>query len=424
MSTDVDKSPLEQDKVVGLAVSEAEAQVEETYQRARSVKAAFSPSAPITSRDLFSGRVAQLARVLDLPAERGLHGVIYGERGVGKTSLASVCSTVLVVEGQLSMRVNCGENDTFTSVWRNVFRGFRLNDASRTAGFAGGMNVTSRTADTLLPDGDLMPEDVRRCLEIVTQSGDVVIFIDEFDRLPLERARAPFADTLKALADYGIRATVVLVGVADDVNDLVAQHRSIERGLAQILMPRMSEGESADIVNRGLTSVGMTIEEKALEGIVKLSQGLPSCTHLLAQGAAVNCVWNERDEVTFGDFQAGIQDSIDNIQQTIKDDYSKATSSHRKNNLYPAVLRACALTRKDDLGYFAPADVRQPLCEITGRSYDIPTFQQHLTAFTTAERASVLQRKGEPRRFRYRFRNPLLQPFVVMKGMRDDAIPA
>jgi hypothetical protein len=34
----------------------------------------------------------------------------------------------------------------------------------------------------------------------------------------------------------------------------------------------------------------------------------------------------------------------------------------------------------------------------------------------------VLQKRGSPRQFRYRFVNPLLQPYVVMRGLSEGAV--
>jgi hypothetical protein len=34
----------------------------------------------------------------------------------------------------------------------------------------------------------------------------------------------------------------------------------------------------------------------------------------------------------------------------------------------------------------------------------------------------MLQKRGEPRRFRYRFVNPLLQPYVVMKALSEGLV--
>ena len=35
---------------------------------------------------------------------------------------------------------------------------------------------------------------------------------------------------------------------------------------------------------------------------------------------------------------------------------------------------------------------------------------------------SVLEKHGTARRFRFRFRNPLLRPFIIMKGLMEESI--
>jgi hypothetical protein len=55
-----------------------------------------------------------------------------------------------------------------------------------------------------------------------------------------------------------------------------------------------------------------------------------------------------------------------------------------------------------------------PMKKITGKRYEIPTFAQHLTEFCDDKRGRILQKSGTKRLFRYRFTNPLLQPFVII----------
>ena len=70
----------------------------------------FTPSAPVTTRDLFAGRAPQLIQCMDVIAERGRHGIIYGEPGVGKTSisqvaiLATITARPMASAGRLSPR--------------------------------------------------------------------------------------------------------------------------------------------------------------------------------------------------------------------------------------------------------------------------------------------------------------------------------
>jgi MoxR-like ATPase len=69
--------------------------LEEYDRRRERVVAAFSPAAPITSHTLFAGRSVEMTKVMDVVVQRGRHAMIYGERGVGKTSLARVTSQML-----------------------------------------------------------------------------------------------------------------------------------------------------------------------------------------------------------------------------------------------------------------------------------------------------------------------------------------
>ena len=56
----------------------------------RQARQLFSSSAPINKLALFAGRIEQLQRLMDVIFERGRHAVLYGEQGVGKTSLTNI----------------------------------------------------------------------------------------------------------------------------------------------------------------------------------------------------------------------------------------------------------------------------------------------------------------------------------------------
>src|SRR5579862_7781488 len=83
----------------------------------------FSPSAPIDERDLFAGRKTEIRQVIDAINQKGRHAIIYGDRGVGKTSLANVLRQFLPAgsEHVFSVRVNCDTGDSFNSLWEKVF---------------------------------------------------------------------------------------------------------------------------------------------------------------------------------------------------------------------------------------------------------------------------------------------------------------
>jgi Cdc6-like AAA superfamily ATPase len=382
---------------------------------------AFRPAAPIDSRDLFAGRTTQLNEIFGVVAQPGQHGVIFGERGVGKTSLSTVSAELIGSTPAMTARVNCDTGDSFATVWKKALEQIEVIVRTPGFGFAGDSEEMLGSAARYLGESEVTPDDVRRVLQLLAGYGHVTIFVDEFDRLPVNGAQTMFADTIKTLSDQLIRATIVIVGVADNVGELIQEHASIERALVQIQMPRMSAPELAEIVTRGMKTAEMTIEEVASDRITQLSQGLPHYTHLLAQLAAQSALDEMRTNVTLEDVDAATDRAISRAQQSIMDGYHRATLSTRKT-LYPQVVLACALAPGDDFGFFAAADVREPLSTIMSKPYDIPAYAQHLKQLSESSRGPVLQKKGTARRFRYRFINPLLQPYVIMKGLSEGMI--
>jgi hypothetical protein len=91
-----------------------------------------------------------------------------------------------------------------------------------------------------------------------------------------------------------------------------------------------------------------------------------------------------------------------------------ATTSNRKDTLYVQVLLACALAKTEDHGFFAASDVRDPMRIRSPQEPGIPSFGRHLKQSCKAPRGPILQKSGTPRRFRFRFKNPLMQPYVII----------
>ena len=50
----------------------------------------FTPSTPVAIAELFAGRISQASKIVDAIGERGRHVGTYGERGVGKSSIAQI----------------------------------------------------------------------------------------------------------------------------------------------------------------------------------------------------------------------------------------------------------------------------------------------------------------------------------------------
>jgi Cdc6-like AAA superfamily ATPase len=359
----------------------------------------FTPSAPIDDLALFAGRFDQLLSVLTVYAQRGQHAIIYGERGVGKTSLANIIDQAAGKSAGNPVRVvrvNCTTQDNYQTLWRGVLRKLGHVD---------------------LEEHEISPTLVLETLE--QEAHAPLIVIDELDRLGDEDGLSLFADTLKALSDQAIRATLVLVGVGDTVADLISDHRSIERALVQIQMPRMSQNELGEAIAKGLERLGMTITPSAKSRITGLSEGLPAVTHLLSQHAAIAAAQDDRSQIGDRDVNAATRMAVKKAQQSILDDYELAVRSPRKDNLFAQVLLSCALAEKGFLGWFSPSSVRGPMRKILGRDFKVGAFVRHLNDFVSAAHGELLQKDGRPRKYVYRFRNPMMQPYIILRGIAD-----
>lgn len=347
--------------------------------------------------------------------------MLYGERGVGKTSLVNVLADFLGKPNILAPRINCDSMDTYESIWRKAFEQVAVTKQQPGVGFVA-EQTTARVEVGDLLGSSVSPDVVRRALTSVSEMAGATIFIiDEFDRLALEPRRA-FADTIKALSDHDVRATLVVVGVADSVEQLIAEHESVERALVQIQMPRMSGDEIKQIIETGLVKLGMSATHTAVRHVIKLAQGLPHYAHLLGLHAVRAAVDTKSLEVGVVAVRKAIDRAIKGANQSVRTSYEQAIRSARKDNLFADVLLSCALADTSDLGFFAAQDVRGPMQRITGRSYEIPSFAQHLNEFCDEKRGPILQKTGSRRLYRYRFINPLLQPYVIMQGIQSERI--
>ena len=389
--------------------------------RVRIVGETFRPAAPIDRRSLFSGRSEQISELFAIAGQPGQHAVIYGERGVGKTSLAAVTAQMLASADYLCARATCDASDDFGSVWRKALDELKIHTSRQAVGFAPGTREATDSLASFLGDGPVTPHAVRGALERASRHQDLVVFIDEFDRLRDTAVRVLFADTIKTLSDRVGRVTIVLIGVAGSVGELVREHGSIERALVQIHMPRMTRAELAEIATRGIEAARMTIRPDAVTKITALSQGLPHYTQLLTQLAAHRALGQRRIVVSTRDVDAAVGRALDRAQQSVVEAYEDATADSRRS-LFPKVLLACALAPENDFGLFTPSDVREPLSRILGRSTRTAAFSRHLDELSGEERGSVLHKQGEGRMTRFRFANPLLQPYVAMRGVSEGLV--
>ncbi|MEX2617818.1 MAG: AAA family ATPase [Alphaproteobacteria bacterium] len=377
----------------------------------------FTPSTPVTVAELFAGRSGQMLRIIDAIAERGRHVILYGERGVGKTSLARIIPYVIPAKTDRIQyyRVQAFPTDNFHTLAKKIFKRIKFR------GDVGDGDQEYDVAD-LYPD-TITPDDfVSECGQFL-ESDIPVIVIDEFNEIRDDEAPVMIANVIKALSDSGTNVTIIVVGVADSVGALIEHHESIQRCTEEILMPRMNKEELVEVLDPRLKQLDFTIKGDAKWKIINLAKGLPAYVHGLGKHACLSAITTgKRLRIEEADVDTAIDDLIKASDQSFKDAYESATRSNQPGNLLKQVLTACALARPDESGYFTPVAVKEPLSDILGRPIEIANFQNHLKAFIDPKRKEILQRLGEPRAYRFRFRQPAMQPYVLMKAMTENII--
>ncbi|MCA9121933.1 MAG: hypothetical protein H6822_26655 [Planctomycetaceae bacterium] len=187
-------------------------------------------------------------------------------------------------------------------------------------------------------------------------------------------------------------------------------------------MPRMSRDELEDIIIEGLKVVSVTADEKALHEISGLSKGLPHYTHLLGLHAGRAAIRHDSSLLSVSHVKEAIGASIDGAQHSIRNAYHKATLSQRKTASYVETLLACAMAETDEFGFFTAVDVRDPMACVMKKNIQLESYAKKLHKFCEEERGSVLRKTEMHGRARFRFLNPLMQPFVLMKGLHDGLI--
>jgi Cdc6-like AAA superfamily ATPase len=367
----------------------------------------FSPHQPINEKDLFVGRIELVAKVLDTTFQAGKHVALFGDRGVGKSSLAnSIRSTLATIDPRsVCIKRMCTVEHDFGMIWRHVFDDFQID----------GTPVPEILGKS--PN----PYDVFKIIRDIEPGRRIVVVLDEFDRITDEKTKSLMSDLIKSLSDNDDRTTVVIVGVAKNIAGLFRDHASLPRAMAQVPMPRMNNEELEEIVSSRLPQVGMEIDQGTLKAIVSLSQGFPGFTHLIALNAARMAVARKSVSILPEDLQAALKIVVEEADQSVADAYFDAVRSSRTDHQYREVLLGCALAKTDERNRFTARAVGEALKGI-GIEISITSFGRNLEQFCSTDRGPTLIREGLPKNYQYSFDYPLLKPYTIIKGLSEGTI--
>lgn len=374
----------------------------------------FSPTAPIEKRDLFYGRIGQFEDLYGALTQRGAHAVLYGDRGVGKTSLANMAVTIF--PDVVASKVTCNRTEDFKALWDKALKKIRFYFNKKGLGFTAEVRQESIQLDLFLPEKDSLDStDIQHVFENLTSR--LLIIFDEFDSVTKEETKTKMADTIKALSDNVPNVTILLVGIADNVVDLLGDHPSLERCLLQIQMPRMSDNELGEIIDNGLKKLELIIDDNVKNKIIEYSSGFPHYTHAICKSAASYAISSNTNTVSIEHFTYAVKRSIQTTAQSLRSSYQKAIITSKGPSHFEEVLAACALSSLDEYDCFTNSGT---LVHFKGKkksksSMTTKDLRYYLDALCKEEKGNILEKIGQGSNIRYKFRNPIMRAFIRLK---------
>ncbi len=272
------------------------------------LRRAYTPAQPITDKSMFAGREGILTNLIRAIEDERLHIIVYGLRGIGKTSLLHVLAQAARDARYLVTYISCGAHATFDETFRTVAAAIPLL-------FHEDYGPTSPEAERRASLADLLtPSEVspRRasdlCAKVVGTRALVVL--DEFDRCESAAFRRDMAEFLKNLSDRSLRVQLVIAGVAGNLEELIEPYPMIQRAVAVIEMPRMTQGELGELVRKGQAVSGFGFGAVAIETLVSAANGLPYLASLLSQHACLAALARSSLTVTCADVLSAMTEAL------------------------------------------------------------------------------------------------------------------
>jgi Cdc6-like AAA superfamily ATPase len=276
---------------------------------------AFTPSQPVADRRLFAGRESVLKTIIRAIEDQRLHVVIYGERGIGKTSLMHVLAQAAAEARYIVVYTSCGANSNFDDTFRAAAAEIPLLFHSGFSPTAAEAEKGSSLAD-LLPTEPLSPRKFGDLCAKLTGTR-VLIILDEFDRAESGAFRRDIAELIKNLSDRLGRVQLVLAGVAADLSELVEHIPSIRRNIFALRVPKMSEAEVLQIVANGEREADLKFDPQASAFVVEVARGSPYIANLICHHAGHAALDQGRATVTPPDVASAVDRAIAEFQDRI-----------------------------------------------------------------------------------------------------------
>lgn len=387
-----------------------------------------SPSQPIQSIEHLHGRTHELDQIDKALYAPGRHVFIYGDRGVGKSSLAAAAARQYQSSEADYIDIGCGPDATLSSIVANIAlqalaqSRVKARKISTKAGISWRFLTLERSVEEVARDLHADVRTVLDAVEVLREVADIhsekpIVVVDEFDRIQDSATRHIFADLIKHLGDKKVNLKFIFTGVAGSLSELLGAHQSAIRQLATIELGRLSWDARWDIALAVTRTFQLDLPRDIYVRIAAVSDGFPYYVHLITE-KMMWCAWESPDAVqtiTWEHYRAGLKDAIESINAELRRPYELAVT--QRTDDYEEVLWSTAdgefLQRFTDDMFASYAYIMK---QREGRqSLSLEKFKARIRALRTPRTGSILITE-DARKGLYWYRETMLRGYVRMQA--------
>jgi Cdc6-like AAA superfamily ATPase len=313
----------------------------------------LTPARAISDPAHLRGRAKALKSIEWAFNSPGKHVFIYGDRGVGKTSLAQTAATIHQSSDSEPIKIACDEFVSFSKMVEDMARSalpprevIEQRDTARKAGF-GGFGLSAEVQEGIrrgvIPPVESL-NDATLLLKYVASfhSREPVVIVDEFDQIKEAHDKKRFADLIKQVSDQEINIKFIFCGIGKSLEELIGVHLSTDRYLAPIAVEPLSHDSLWDILSTTATTLNVSVGAEENIRISKISDGFPYYVHLIGEHMFRSMYYDDKvvAKVNLKHFDEGVRGAVSEALGSLKQAYQLAIQ--KRTNDYEEVLWAVA----------------------------------------------------------------------------------
>lgn len=363
----------------------------------RSVRAATSfghSAAPVTRRDHFAGRRQSLHDLQHVLLTPGQHALVLGEPGIGRSSLLAMVPGCLEGPRRAAL-VAVERDDTLATLWAR--------------------SAAALQADTTAANAGEIAELLRRMAGAVP----VMWAVDDVHRAS-PALRAELAALVGALVSPAVPVTLVFSGAGLDARRVWPEAALLGAAMGSFVLPRLTGEESQELLDTVLAGAGLDAEPAAAAELIEASAGRPGAMRDLAERAAAAAQRQGVGRVSESHAEDAMREALEATDAGVREEYQHATIRARRG-IFPEILWACARSPRETDGSFSTQSVRDTLQRLLKR--EVRGLTNQISVLAESTRGQVLEKVSGAPNPRYRFVDPRLEPFVLLRGLGDRDLP-